>query len=574
MIVYGDAERWLEPQAELRALRARLVSAELQADDALELMLRLGELAQGTLDDDLRVFGEERARVARLPLLRALQAAASAYVELLAGRSPTLSELPRALQALAKHPLPKRVCARVPEGFAHYALYPQLHAAAAAGAQAEHVRVVGIRTTGMVLGAVVAATVGAPPIHSVRPEGHPFERTIRASASLRRELTEQPGARWLIVDEGPGISGSSFLATARLLESCGVARTDIWLMPSHDGPPGAAANAATLKDWASYPKSVVSFERGFSDGLPFLQPRPSDAERHEALTRDLSGGRWRQLLFSSAIDWPPVIRAHERRKYLFSSDGATKLAKFAGLGEYGQRKLRRGRVLSARSFTPPLDGMRAGFVIGDWLEHARPARVFGQDRAACLDLLGRYLGYLASLPAEAHDRGAAPSALLSMAEHNLGPDLGSGDGGLVMRLRELSSDLDSRARPVYTDGKLEPWEWLVAADGVKKTDALDHSMSHDLVQAQDLEWDVAGARVELDLNGAEQHALAEAIARSGQYRPDAQRLHFYTLCYLAFKIGTLVLARAQEQDPGELSRLRRREGLYRSQLNAYAGDPR
>lgn len=68
---------------------------------------------------------------------------------------------------------------RRPEGYAHYALYPEsfLEAALRSGLTSETV-VIGVRSIGVGLGALVAAALGSRPAYSLRPTGDPFRRHV------------------------------------------------------------------------------------------------------------------------------------------------------------------------------------------------------------------------------------------------------------------------------------------------------------------------------------------------------------------------------------------------------------
>ena len=83
--------------------------------------------------------------------------------------------------------------------------------------------VIGIRSIGTGLAALVAAALGAKPPVTVRPTGHPFRREVSSGPSLHGGAYRGSHAPYAIVDEGPGLSGSSFGAVADWLEARGVA---------------------------------------------------------------------------------------------------------------------------------------------------------------------------------------------------------------------------------------------------------------------------------------------------------------------------------------------------------------
>src|SRR5438270_8657577 len=133
--------------------------------------------------------------------------------------------------------LPKCVELTLPEGFAFYAVYPEAYIAAARKLQLTGpARVIGIRSIGTTLGGVVAAALGAPPPATVRPFGDPFARRVELPEAIL-----DGEAHYVIVDEGPGLSGSSFGAVADWLEARGVPLARIAFVPSPDGDLGPRA---------------------------------------------------------------------------------------------------------------------------------------------------------------------------------------------------------------------------------------------------------------------------------------------------------------------------------------------
>ena len=79
--------------------------------------------------------------------------------------------------------------------------------------------VIGLRSIGTALAATVAGALAHPVAAiTVRPHGHPFEREIAVTDEFATVLAE-PTARYVVVDEGPGLSGSSVAAAIRLAEA-------------------------------------------------------------------------------------------------------------------------------------------------------------------------------------------------------------------------------------------------------------------------------------------------------------------------------------------------------------------
>jgi hypothetical protein len=111
--------------------------------------------------------------------------------------------------------------------------------------------------------------------------------------------------------------------------------------------------------------------------------------------------------------------------------------------------------------------------------------------------------------------------------------------------------LQQLVRPVRTDGRLHEHEWLRLPDGrLLKADALDHHRAHDLVGAQDIAWDAAGAVVELGLKAA---------------LGDPHLTAFYRVAYCAFQIGAHSLGNSMSPE-AERPRHETAIARYRSAL--------
>lgn len=447
---------------------------------------------------------------------------------------------------------------KVPEGYAFYALYPELHAEAAlrCRSSAPRWRVVGLRSIGTSLAAMVAAGLGAPPPRSLRPVGHPFDRQIVATAVRRVDR----GTAFAIVDEGPGLSGSSMAAAARWLRAAGVPTDRLHFFPGHAGAPGPQADAAVRALWATIPGR----HRGFDAGI--LQA-PAVAHRLAtwveglvgpllAPLKAIGGGGWRGL--QARADGAPVPPAHpwqERLKYLAFTREGTWLVKFAGLGRAGERAFARARALGAAGFTPAPAGWCHGFLVERWRDDLRPlpARLPAAARAGLIGRVGDYLAFRArNFPARADD-GASVEVLLAMTRDHAEAALGAGAGGRCTALERAFRDRAPALRRVETDNRMHRWEWLAGASLLLKTDAVDHAAAHDLVGCQDIAWDVAGAQVELGLTPAEVGTLVERVRRQG-VAVEASLVGLLRPCYLAFQWGHFALAVESAAGAGEADR--------------------
>jgi hypothetical protein len=603
MLVFGDAKRREQTDEKVERLRAGLAHlGDLRPGIERHAflagwLLEAGELEQALLDHQLAREGHERATPAAGRLSRLTRGIAKALLGSFhhRGRPPSFDgvrsaaapvrEALRILRDLRGAGVPDELSVTVPEGYAFYGLYPETYFAAAERLRAEwedEVRVIGIRSIGTSLGAAVAAVTGSNVSLTVRPGGHPFARTLSLGERLGRKLLSDAGeARFAVVDEGPGLSGSSFGAAADWLEENGVPAEAVVFFPSHAGGPGPYASERHRRRWDRARRFVCDFEELFAaPGCPWPlaswtedltgAPAPS-----EAPLEDLGAGRWRDLLYPAGAERPPVHLQQERRKYLLTAGGGRWLLKFAGLGKYGREKMERAEALQQAGFTPPVAGLRHGFLIGPWLEGVRPLPLVPNapeiDRGVLLERVAAYLIFRAGRwPAEP-GIGATPAALLEMAEYNAGQALGKEPAEALKVWRERLPELTAAARPVLTDNRMHAWEWLVTPDGrLLKSDALDHCAGNDLVGAQDSSWDLAGAVVELDLSAAERNRLLELVGRHGVQAP---HLAFYLQAYLAFQLGhwTLAAQAIEGVDLTESAALRRTADRYAERLRRELG---
>ncbi len=585
MIVFGDRTRVRSPAALIEALRADLArldgappGIDLHAA-TVALLIGAGELAQGIADacfardgrDSLPPGAAAAMRLA-VALARAVwRSHASGYAQ-----ATSLASCRAALEGLAREPLPESVSIRSAEGFHHYAVYPEAYAAAAATAFSARPlpAVIGIRTIGATLAAAVAGALpapGGPPI-TLRPVGPPFQRRLSLGDDVAAWLAAARGRSVALVDEGPGPSGGSFGAVLDALAGAGVDERDVRVFPSHDGDVGPAASAQTRARWGRLRRSHVPFETMFL--------RPED-DRLTAWTRELTGppdappedlgaGAWRRLVFRDARDWPPVVAARERRKFLLRARGERFLARFVGLGQVGAAASARAAALGEAGFSPAPVGLRHGFLVTRWVGAARARSCCRAwfPRGALLEHVADYLAFRgAHFPADVA-RGAPPEALLEMAVVNACEGIGPAAARRLERFVPWLPDLARGARPVEVDARMHAWEWLVTDDGrLLKTDAVDHCDAHDPIGCQDIAWDLAGAVVELRLDPGETAALRRALAERG-HPVEPEPLTFYLCAYLAFQLGLHAGGAEAAADPDERTRLLAAAERYRCWLDA------
>ncbi|MFC7538019.1 hypothetical protein ACFQPG_11710 [Sphingomonas sp. GCM10030256] len=523
MLVYGDQVERIDPAEALRRLGEQRdgvlgMVPGLARHTALSTLFVDGAmLLQGVADAAFAQGGCDDLRTVDRRLMGWLVELGRALIVSWDSEFAGLARLP-GLPALG--PLPGEVELRTPEGYAFYALYPEAYAAAARSLNlSAPPRVIGLRSIGTGLAAVVAAALDAPPPVTIRPHGDPFARTLAIAPRLAAALLDG-SPHYVIVDEGPGLSGSSFGAVADWLEEHGVPRERIAFLPGHSNPLGPEAAAPHRARWSKAQRPAVPPDELLADRLQQWVVHQVGAL--SAPLQDISGGAWRSLRGTDETIWPAVNPLWERRKFLAHTGCGSWLVKFAGLGRIGARKLDLSTRLHRAGFGAEPAGLAHGWLIERWHDDARPAR-------PNLDELASYLALRRSFPAPSV--GATPHSLLVMAHRNAPEWLG-----------DWSPDADRIAaaqRPVAIDGRMEAHEWLRRRSGqLLKADALDHHAGHELIGCQDIAWDVAGAIVELDLGSEDTELLSRRLGVS----PDL--LDFHQRCYLAFRIGARRLGAA------------------------------
>ncbi len=533
MLVYGDVESERDAAELQRGIVERLRALETSPaglqrhSELVSLFIEAGDLIGGLVDrqgkDDLTVIGlsamDALTRLARCVDRSWRSGSAESDLRDIAARIAALD----ADGAIKTKPA---------EGYAFYALYPESYAEAArqSGLPAT-TRVIGIRSIGTTLSAMVAAGLGAEAPVTVRPRGHPFDRRLVLTDRLRDHVLANDPQAFAIVDEGPGLSGSSFASVIDWLVDHGVAQERIHLFPSHLNRPGQQASAARQKQWRAAPKHMVSFDDLVLGGP--LQGWVEDTLGPlRAPLRDISGGGWRALNGSAAA----VAPSWEKRKFLAETDSGPWLIKFSGLGAIAARKAHLAQRLHEAGYGPKTAGVRNGFIMQRWVK----APSLPDVSLPPADLIGQLADYLAfrSTLITAPYAGAAPERLEEMAIYNAGQALGE-DAATAMRRHLAHFTPHEPVRRVEVDARMHRWEWLVVDGRLLKTDALDHAQGHDFIGAQPVEWDIAGAIVEHDLTAAE---LIRAFENASGQRVDAGSIAFYLACYLAFQIGAWTMS--------------------------------
>ncbi|PYX34166.1 MAG: hypothetical protein DMG81_20325 [Acidobacteria bacterium] len=399
-----------------------------------------------------------------------------------------------------------------PEGFAYYALHPSQFAdpfpdrstpASAA--------IVGIRTIGTTLSAVSAASLRLRGWNTsritVRPQGDPYNRVAQFSPEQHKRIQSalHDSGAFIVVDEGPGLSGSSLLSVAEALENAGVPAHRITLLGTRQPDPDALYASNATQRWSRFHWRCTSSTRYC----------------------DISGS--------------PCKPQH--------------LLKFDGLGRFGNTVRERAELLCHAGFGPKPTKSTDGLTQYDFVSGTPLTR--SDISLEVLETIARYCAFRAR---EFHTSRTPEHNLRSMAllncalEFSLEPDL-----------REESFFAES---PIIPDGRMLPHEWIRTPDGqLCKTDAGSHGDDHFFPGPTDIAWDLAGTIVEWDLSPAQATFLIARYTKISGDDPSA-RLPDFVVAYAVFRQSFCYMASLAVSDPRERSRLQAHQRVYRAKLQS------
>jgi hypothetical protein len=425
-----------------------------------------------------------------------------------------------------------------PEGFAYYGLHPLDYAdlADSLSNRLDRVCVIGIRTIGLTLSSVVMAALRrqgkSATRTTVRPHGHPYDRRTSFDPAqlewLARERAQ--GASAIVVDEGPGMSGSSFLSVADALRASGFAPDHIDLFCSRRIDPSCLLAPDGARRWSEL--------RSHSPGQ--TPHRPADAASW------IGGGQWRRCAYADETCWPPSWPTMERPKFL--SDDQRRILKFEGLGRYGAGVLARAQALAEIGFGAPLEDAGHGF-----LAYANLAGSPMRSADASAEVLTRLAQYCAA-------RGTlAPAPRATNLEPMMMQNLLVAHGS-----RRHAPHLDV-VRPVISDSRMMPHEWILTKESMFKCDAATHGDDHFFPGPVDIAWDVAGTIVEWHLAGEASEYFIDAYERASGDRVRS-RVAPYLFAYTLFRLGCVRMAACSVDDVGERARLMQDYAGYRARL--------
>ena len=527
---FREGKRNASGEALFRELATAVVGLEngpLQTR-AMSALMRAGEFESGLAD-----VGFE----AQVPAQQLTDALADAFIS---GKQD-LAKLQLLLGKISQHQLPAELSISPPEGFAYYALHPADFAemASRVAERTEAALVVGIRSIGTTLSAIVRAALQQQGKHTeritARPTGHPYDRSTVLNSRQLQLITrwKARSADFLVVDEGPGRSGSSFLSVAEALTGANVPAHRINLLGSRK----ADANTLCARDaaarWGTF---------------RFFWPEASVYKRFWDHVY-VGGGDWRGVMLGETPDWPACWPQMERLKFL--SPDRRYLYKFEGFGRFGEEVLARANAMAHAGFGLSAedggDGLLRYPVVQGKVLHG------GEISRPLLEHMARYCAFRAS---DFRLQRAPMTQLPAMVGFNVHQELGL----------EVNSDLDQlcSGQPVLADGRMQPHEWLCAEDGsFVKVDAYTHGDDHFFPGPTDIAWDLAGTIVEWDLEESAAEFFLEHFRQVSGIDP-RPHISAFILAYTVFRLAYCKMALPTVYGSPEEERMERAYRHYRT----------
>lgn len=526
-------------------LARRLAAAEAaDLEAARTWLIAAGQIEQGMLD-----AGHQAGALATATTRRAaatfLQARQHGYAD-----NCHVQALTQVTDALCRTCDDREIAVRTPEGFAWYALYPDAYAQTAErwlAAQRDpppSIAVIGLRSIGTTLAAVAAETLsraGAAIAHcfTVRTKGSPFARTAILPPGF------VPPACNIVVDEGPGLSGSSMAGVAEALMSQGAREEGIVFFAGHANGPGPEGAPAARRWWTRGRVWATDNNQLLLAGSPLLSAVPYACGTRDgrAVAVSVAADDWTRAAGLRHLPRAAAPWLETPKLMVEVGNGGQTLFKFAGLSpdpvtlalpsdEAAMRLCR----LAESGFTTAATGTGLGWVAQPWIGGRRmtPADA---DVAFLSDRMAGYIATAAGPPSGDEERVGAiqriSTALTAWGEAREAAPIAA----TVRRAAELLPAL-SVGEPCAGDGRLAPHEWIRTPTGRKmKVDVTGHARDHTWVGAQSIAWDVAGATVEWNLNAAQADLLAAAVgARIGTPLLPVSRA-FHEAGYCAFRLA-------------------------------------
>lgn len=512
-------------------------------ENAVELLIETGELETGITDiicNNYDCLNDEIVQCRKMSVL-----AGTIFHSLWASGTLLTNNLQKikfCLQRIKSFTkLPQKITIGVPEGFVYYSLYPEIYLEAAEKFYLEEkpkkVIVIGLRSIGTQLSALVTAYLESYGCEvttiTLRPKGHPFNRHVVLSDKLKELFKNSIDTFVAIVDEGPGLSGSSIGGTLQEMLGLGIATEKTVIFPSWLPDSSSFISNTARNLWNRYKKYVGSFEN------QWIFNGKLEQFTGKKVVYDLSAGIWREHFITNKNEYPPVHPHHERRKYLlvdcYMEDPVKQIAKFAGLGKFGRNNYRRALQLSESRYIPKVAGYTAGFILMDYVNGDILNSNSVNDKL--IDFVTDYLGFIKrNMPVT---QCVSYDHMMQMIYENVKEGLGERWCLQVDKLKKIPRSYYDQ-EVVKIDGRMMPHEFLQTDTGILKTDFLEHHNDQFFHGPQNIAWDIAAFCVEFNLDQKKRSDFLEKVITVD--KQINTHISFFTIAYLSYRLGYVSLA--------------------------------
>ncbi len=271
--IFRDGKKTAAGPDLVAELRRLIAACDHDRSAMLDALIEAGEL-EAALADDGCADAPSAARITDA-LARALY-------------TGDLAAAKKGAAILNRIKVPETLNVSPPEGFTYYALHPLDFANVLTRIPDDPGKcaIIGIRSIGTTLSAVVLAALNAagnPATRiTVRPVGHPYSRSTEFSPEQLHWIQQNLASQFLVVDEGPGRSGSTFLSVAEALLRVGIPRSSITLIGSREPEVESLCARDGAARWQKF---------------RYIATAPAVNGRYDRCTY-VGSGNWRQHLLS------------------------------------------------------------------------------------------------------------------------------------------------------------------------------------------------------------------------------------------------------------------------------------
>lgn len=229
----------------------------------------------------------------------------------------------------------------IQEGFAYYAVYPEQYRRAVDKYFLENkndVVVIGLRNIGTALSAVVSSELIRNNINvksfTLRPRGEWYNRYQIFSQKLKTFIYENKNSNFLIVDEGPGKTGTSISGTIKELNKLGITFNNIIIFPSY------YPDLSKLDEVWSKCKIYVQLFNPIEEN-----------KKYEKIEK---------------IEGKNIF---DKLKYKLHYNNDNYFCKFVGLGEYGIKAFDKAKIFYENDFSPEPLKLEDGFIYFKYIDN-------------------------------------------------------------------------------------------------------------------------------------------------------------------------------------------------------------